>query len=121
MIVLKKEEYDEISANGLPRFANYFQDHMVLQRAPQRAVVWGFGDTSRMTTLQIENNIYTTIVGHFRMPKLKYVLTQIPDSSSVLTRISVNIVWTTVSFRCTNHNHRMRAKSRSQPSVCSQL
>jgi len=60
LIVLKKEEYDEISGNGLPRFANYFQDHMVLQRAPQRAVVWGFGDTSRMTTLQIENNIYTT-------------------------------------------------------------
>ena len=44
---------------GIPRFANYFQDHMVLQRAPQRAVVWGFGDANKTTTLQITNNIST--------------------------------------------------------------
>ena len=33
---------------------------MVLQRAPRRAVVWGFGDTNKTITLQIENNIYNT-------------------------------------------------------------
>jgi sialate O-acetylesterase len=56
----KKEEYDEILGHGEPRFANYFQDHMVLQRAPQRAIVWGFSDTNKTMTLQMENNIYTT-------------------------------------------------------------
>jgi sialate O-acetylesterase len=50
-----------IEGNGVPRFANYIQDHMVLQRAPQRAVVWGFGDTSTLTTLTMNNKIYTTI------------------------------------------------------------
>ncbi len=34
---------------------------MVLQRAPQRAVVWGFGDPSTITTLTINDKIYTTV------------------------------------------------------------
>jgi sialate O-acetylesterase len=34
---------------------------MVLQRAPQRAVVWGFGDPSTVTTLTMNDQIYTTI------------------------------------------------------------
>jgi sialate O-acetylesterase len=34
---------------------------MVLQRAPQKAVVWGYGDSSKLTTLRINNQIYTTI------------------------------------------------------------
>ena len=34
---------------------------MVLQRAPQRAVIWGFGDASKLTTLRMNNKIYTTI------------------------------------------------------------
>ncbi|CAF4821910.1 unnamed protein product, partial [Rotaria magnacalcarata] len=37
-------------SNGLPRFANYIQDHMVLQRAPQSAVIWGFGGPAKLTT-----------------------------------------------------------------------
>ncbi len=34
---------------------------MVLQRAPQKAVVWGFGDASTLTTLTMNNKIYTTV------------------------------------------------------------
>jgi sialate O-acetylesterase len=34
---------------------------MVLQRAPQSAIVWGFGDSSTLTTLRMNNQIYTTI------------------------------------------------------------
>ncbi|CAF4805929.1 unnamed protein product, partial [Rotaria sp. Silwood2] len=34
---------------------------MVLQRAPQRAVIWGFGDASKLTTLRINNKIYATV------------------------------------------------------------
>jgi sialate O-acetylesterase len=34
---------------------------MVLQRAPQKAIVWGFGDASTLTTLIINNKIYTTV------------------------------------------------------------
>jgi sialate O-acetylesterase len=45
----------------VPRFANYIQDHMVLQRAPQRAIVWGFGDPSTLTTLTMKGKVYITI------------------------------------------------------------
>jgi sialate O-acetylesterase len=34
---------------------------MVLQRAPQKAVVWGFGDPRTLTTLTMNGKIYTTI------------------------------------------------------------
>jgi sialate O-acetylesterase len=34
---------------------------MVLQRAPQRAILWGFGDANQSTTLQMNNQIYRTI------------------------------------------------------------
>lgn len=34
---------------------------MVLQRAPQRAIVWGFGDPGILTTLKMNDKIYTTI------------------------------------------------------------
>ena len=34
---------------------------MVLQRAPQRAIVWGFGDPSTLTTLQMNDRTYTVI------------------------------------------------------------
>ena len=39
------------------------QDHIVLQRAPQRAVVWGFGDPRTLTILTINNKTYTTVSG----------------------------------------------------------
>jgi len=34
---------------------------MVLQRAPQKAVVWGYGDPGKLTTLTMNDKIYTTI------------------------------------------------------------
>lgn len=43
------------------RFANYIQDHMVLQRAPQRAVVWGFGDAKKLTTLRMNEKVYRSM------------------------------------------------------------
>ena len=52
-----------IQGHAVPRFANYFQDHMVLQRAPQRAIVWGYGDPSTLTTLTVVDKIYTTVSG----------------------------------------------------------
>jgi sialate O-acetylesterase len=36
---------------------------MVLQRAPQRAIVWGFGDPSTLTILRMNDKIYTTVSG----------------------------------------------------------
>jgi sialate O-acetylesterase len=56
-----KQRVNVISGNGLPRFANYIQDHMVLQRAPQRAVVWGFGDANKLTTLRMNDKVYRTV------------------------------------------------------------
>ncbi|CAF2047303.1 unnamed protein product [Rotaria magnacalcarata] len=40
-----------ITVHGALRFANYYQDHMVLRRAPQQAIVWGYTDTLNSVTL----------------------------------------------------------------------
>lgn len=45
----------------MPRFANYIQDHMVLQRAPQRAIVWGFGDPGALTILTMDGKTHRTM------------------------------------------------------------
>jgi sialate O-acetylesterase len=34
---------------------------MVLQRAPQRAIVWGYGDASTLTILKMNDKIYKTV------------------------------------------------------------
>ncbi len=43
------------------RFANYYQDHMVLQRAPQQAVVWGYVDSvNTLIYLTMNSKVYYT-------------------------------------------------------------
>ena len=50
-----------VLVNGNVRFANYYQDHMVLQRTPQRVIVWGYADTlNTPIILRMDNKIYRT-------------------------------------------------------------
>jgi sialate O-acetylesterase len=35
---------------------------MVLQRAPQKAIVWGYGDSGKLTILRMNDKTYTTII-----------------------------------------------------------
>ena len=50
-----------ILGNGKLRFANYYRSHMVLQRAPQRAVVWGYTDIFNASiTLTLNGSVYYT-------------------------------------------------------------
>ncbi|CAF4139299.1 unnamed protein product [Rotaria socialis] len=51
-----------ITVHGALRFANYYQDHMVLQRAPQQAIVWGYTDTLNVPIrLTMNNKSYYTM------------------------------------------------------------
>ena len=48
--------------HGAIRFANYYQDHMVLQRAPQQSIVWGYSDDfDTPITLSINDKVYQTM------------------------------------------------------------
>ena len=45
--------------NGEFRFANYDQNHMVLQRGPQKSIVWSYSDTQNVSIiLTISTKIY---------------------------------------------------------------
>ncbi|XP_059186870.1 sialate O-acetylesterase-like [Centropristis striata] len=39
------------------RFASYYGDHMVLQKAPERAVLWGYGPESAQVTLYLSGQV----------------------------------------------------------------
>ncbi|CAF1151004.1 unnamed protein product [Adineta ricciae] len=50
-----------LRVDGTVRFANYYQNHMVLQRAPQRAIVWGYvEDFNAPIVLTMNRKIYRT-------------------------------------------------------------
>ena len=37
------------------RFANHYSDHMVLQRQPHQAVIWGFGEDGAHVEISVKN------------------------------------------------------------------
>ncbi|XP_059212415.1 sialate O-acetylesterase-like isoform X2 [Centropristis striata] len=39
------------------RFASYYGDHMVLQKAPERAVLWGYGPEGAQVTLYLKGQV----------------------------------------------------------------
>ncbi|GLD71730.1 sialate O-acetylesterase, partial [Lates japonicus] len=41
------------SCDGNLRFASYFGDHMVLQKSPERAVLWGYGPEGGQVTVSL--------------------------------------------------------------------
>ncbi|XP_052802059.1 sialate O-acetylesterase-like [Mya arenaria] len=47
--------------HGAIRFANYYNNHMVLQRAPQRANIWGFGTAGVAVSVKIDGLVVSTI------------------------------------------------------------
>ena len=44
------------------QFASYYQDHMVLQRLPQRTVLWGYGNVSSTVTVKVDSDSYMASV-----------------------------------------------------------
>ncbi|XP_028275015.1 sialate O-acetylesterase [Parambassis ranga] len=47
----------DVCVNGTLRFASYYGDHMVLQKSPERAVVWGYGPEGAQVTLFVTGPI----------------------------------------------------------------
>ena len=44
------------------RFSNNYADHMVLQRRPQRAHIWGYGELNAEVMIILKNESYATHV-----------------------------------------------------------
>ncbi|XP_034459258.1 sialate O-acetylesterase [Hippoglossus hippoglossus] len=45
------------SCDGCLRFASYYGDHMVLQRSPERAVLWGYGPDGGHVTVSLSGPV----------------------------------------------------------------
>ncbi|XP_063291972.1 sialate O-acetylesterase [Pelobates fuscus] len=47
------------SAESSFRFASYYGDHMVLQKAPSKAVIWGYGEVGATVTVSLYKDLDT--------------------------------------------------------------
>ena len=56
------------------RFASYYQDHMVLQRSPQSAVLWGYGNVDSTVTIEVDGSVYKTSVKKGRDHSVKLTI-----------------------------------------------
>ena len=52
-----------IAASARYNVSNVFGDHMVLQRAPDSARIWGFGHAGAEVTTNFRGKAWTTTVG----------------------------------------------------------
>ena len=52
------------SSEGAPvfRFANIYGSHMVLQQAPRRATIWGFGEVGLEVELTAAGEVYRSLI-----------------------------------------------------------
>nr|XP_020455900.1 sialate O-acetylesterase isoform X1 [Monopterus albus] len=48
-------------ADGSLRFASYYRDHMVLQKSPEKAVLWGYGPEGAQVTVFLSGPIHQKI------------------------------------------------------------
>ena len=51
-----------ITCKDIFRFASHYSDHMVLQRTPYPAVLWGFGQENALVNVRLAGKLYPTIV-----------------------------------------------------------
>ena len=58
------------------RFANIYGSHMVLQKAPQRAIIWGFGEVGQEVLLTAADEVYRSIIIEGKLVELTRMVVQ---------------------------------------------
>ncbi len=52
----------EIKSESVFRFANMFGSHMVLQQAPKRASIWGYGEVGQEVVVIFSGEMYRSFI-----------------------------------------------------------
>uniref|UniRef100_H2Y181 Sialate O-acetylesterase domain-containing protein n=1 Tax=Ciona intestinalis TaxID=7719 RepID=H2Y181_CIOIN len=61
-VIGENEQCDTDNCHVKFAFASYYQDNMVLQRAPHKSVIWGYGKLDAKVTVLVMQDEYTTHV-----------------------------------------------------------
>ncbi|XP_018554421.1 sialate O-acetylesterase [Lates calcarifer] len=94
------------SCDGNLRFASYFGDHMVLQKSPERAVLWGYGPEGGQVTVSLsgptqQNTAPVTVtkgIWRITLDPVKaggpyIVIAEIEGSTAILTDVLFGDIW----------------------------
>ena len=61
-LILFAVAFREVKSANVFRFANVFGDHMVLQQAPKRAIIWGYGEVGQEVVVEFSGHMYSSFV-----------------------------------------------------------
>ena len=61
-LILCALTFCEIEADNVLRFANAFGNHMVLQQAPKRSSIWGYGEIGQEVVTIFSGEMYRSFV-----------------------------------------------------------
>ena len=61
-LILFSLVFGQIEGDDVFRFANVFGSHMVLQQAPKRSSIWGYGEVGQKVVVLFPGKIYRSIV-----------------------------------------------------------
>ncbi|XP_063738593.1 sialate O-acetylesterase-like isoform X1 [Eleginops maclovinus] len=92
--------------DGVLRFASYYRDHMVLQKSPERAVVWGYGpegeqvkftlsgqNLQSISQATVTNGIWRVSLDPVEAGGPYNVTAGVQNSTAVLTDVLFGDVW----------------------------
>ncbi|XP_057307116.1 sialate O-acetylesterase-like [Hydractinia symbiolongicarpus] len=68
-----------INCVSLFRFANHYENHMVLQREPNQALLWGYGETGSLVVLTVAGRTYAARVGSGNANKNIWIIKLLPE------------------------------------------
>jgi hypothetical protein len=60
--ILLATVFSEIQSDDVFRFANTFGNHMVLQQAPKRANIWGYGKVGQEVLVTFSGEMYRSFI-----------------------------------------------------------
>ena len=77
------------------RFANYYGDHMVLQRGPARANIWGYVDGCGAVTVNFNSVLISATVtpGTYNIREVSTSINVIHHSTEMLLNADVRVMW----------------------------
>ena len=61
-LILFAVAFGEVKSASVFRFANVYGDHMVLQQAPKRAIIWGYGEVGQEVVVIFSGNMYRSFI-----------------------------------------------------------
>lgn len=86
-------------------FASYFSDHMVLQKSPESAVLWGYGREGRLVTVSLSGPVHqktspATVTGGKRSQAINPATCRGQTEGAHMAKTNIRVKATVCVYAC---------------------